>query len=138
MEASPSDDLAVFSNAADQRHYHTTNFFRVQQFPCYNRAMVTYHKLVRDRIPEILDAKGVPYEQHTATDAEYRKELFKKLVEEATEFADDPSEAELADVLEVIDALCSLPEFAKVNDVKIKKRTERGGFEKRLILKGEK
>ncbi len=100
--------------------------------------MAEYEKLVRDRIPEILDGKGVPYEQRIAGDAEYRTELIKKLVEEADEFQEEGSIEELADVLEVIDALRTLPEYAEVSAVQDRKREERGGFLKRLILKGEK
>lgn len=100
--------------------------------------MAQYEKLVRDRIPELLDAKGVPYEKRVADDAEYRAELIKKLVEEAHEFSEEGSPEELADVLEVIDALRSLPEYADVETIKGEKRNERGGFAKRLILKGEK
>ncbi|MCB9816804.1 nucleoside triphosphate pyrophosphohydrolase [Candidatus Nomurabacteria bacterium] len=101
--------------------------------------MTTYHKLVRDRIPEILDKKGVRYAQYIADDAEYRAELIKKLLEEAEEFvSSDGAIEELADVLEVIDALRTLPEYTGVEEAQIKKRTERGGFSKRYILKGEK
>lgn len=100
--------------------------------------MAQYEKLVRDRIPEILDAKGVSYEQRVANDAEYRAELIKKLVEEAHEFEEEGSVEELADVLEVVDALRQLPEYGEVVAVQSKKRTERGAFQKKFILKGEK
>lgn len=100
--------------------------------------MTHYEKLVRDRIPEILDKKGVPYEQRIADDAEYRTELIKKLVEEAAEFAEVGAVEELADVLEVIAALKTLPEYTDVEAVQKQKAEERGGFWKRFILKGEK
>ncbi|MCA9362159.1 nucleoside triphosphate pyrophosphohydrolase [Candidatus Kaiserbacteria bacterium] len=101
--------------------------------------MTHYEKLVRDRIPEILESKGVAYEQRIATDEEYRTELIKKLQEEATEFAESDGDIEeLADVLEVIAALRSLAEYNTVTSIQEKKRTERGGFLKRYILKGEK
>lgn len=100
--------------------------------------MEHYRKLVRDRIPAILDAKGVDYEKHTADESEYRIELIKKLSEETREFQEAGSIEELADVLEVIDALRQLPEYASVDEVKAKKREERGGFADRTILSGEK
>lgn len=100
--------------------------------------MVHYEKLVRDRIPEILDKKGVPYEQRIADDAEYRAELIKKLVEEAGEFSEAGALEELADVLEVVAALRTLPEYADVETVRQEKALERGGFTERFILKGEK
>lgn len=99
--------------------------------------MAHYEKLVRDRIPEILDAKGVPYEKRVASDAEYRMELIKKLVEEAQEFSEAGSLEEFADVLEVIAALRALPEYLDVEGVQVKKREERGGFSERLIVSGD-
>ncbi|MFA6301124.1 MAG: nucleoside triphosphate pyrophosphohydrolase [Candidatus Paceibacterota bacterium] len=97
-----------------------------------------YNKLVRNKIPEHLDAKGISYEQRTATPAEYRVELIKKLDEEVKEFLEEPNSEELADILEVIETLRKLPEFSNVEEVKKKKLAEKGGFDKKIILKGEK
>jgi predicted house-cleaning noncanonical NTP pyrophosphatase (MazG superfamily) len=97
-----------------------------------------YNKLVRDRIPEILDKKGVPYEKRLASDDEYKTELIKKLEEEIVEFKEEGSIEELADIMEVVDALKKLPDYANVLDVQKQKRDERGGFDERIILKGEK
>ncbi len=100
--------------------------------------MAHYEKLVRDNIPALLDGKGVPYEKRIATDKEYKVELLKKLLEEASEFAEAGAIEELADVLEVVTALRELPEYASVDSIQKAKREERGGFEKRIILSGEK
>lgn len=100
--------------------------------------MAHYRKLVRDGIPACLDAKGIPYTKEIADDAEYRKELIAKLVEEANEFAEAGAPEELADVLEVIDALQALPEYQDVERLQREKRDERGGFVGRIILEGEK
>lgn len=100
--------------------------------------MVTYNKLVRDNIPDILRKKDIPFEERIAEDREYRIELFKKLREEIDEFDEEKSIDELADILEVIDAILILPEFSNVQEIKEKKRAEKGGFTKRIILKGEK
>lgn len=100
--------------------------------------MESYNKLVRDKIPEILDAKGVPYEKRIASDGEYKTELVNKLTEECFEFSAEGSIEELADVLEVLEALKKLPEYANVDDVRQKKREERGGFDAKIILKGNK
>ncbi len=100
--------------------------------------MAKYEKLVRDRIPEILDGKGVPYEKRTASENEYKQELVKKLLEESQEFAEATSVEELADVLEVVRALQLLPEYVDAELVRKAKREERGGFDARIILKGEK
>lgn len=100
--------------------------------------MTSYNKLVRDKIPEILDTKGVSYELRIASDTEYRAELIKKLSEEAQEFAEAGDPEEFADFLEVAAALRQLTEYANVEEIRLKKREERGGFDKRIILKGEK
>jgi predicted house-cleaning noncanonical NTP pyrophosphatase (MazG superfamily) len=98
----------------------------------------SYNKLVRDKIPEHLDIKGIPYEKSVASPEEYKKRLLEKLIEEMEEFKEAQNAEELADILEVIDALKKLPEFANVEEIKKKKLAEKGGFEKRIILKGEK
>ena len=45
----------------------------------------TYNKLVRDKIPEYLDEKGISYEKRIATEKEYKEELIKKLKKEIEE-----------------------------------------------------
>ena len=100
--------------------------------------MESYNKLVRDKIPEILDEKGVSYEKRIASPEEYKEELIKKLGEEIKEFSEVGDPEELADVMEVIEALRRLPKYSDVEDIRIKKQEERGGFNDRIILKGEK
>lgn len=100
--------------------------------------MTPYNKLVRDKIPEILDAKGVPYEKRIADVVEYKKELIIKLQEEVDEFKVAGDIEELADVMEVIEALRNLPEYEEVETSRRKKKEDKGGFEARIILKGEK
>ncbi len=98
--------------------------------------MKSYNKLVRDKIPEILDKKNVSYQKRIASTEEYKTELIKKLTEEAKEFLKAGSIEELADVIEVIGALKKLPEYANVEEIRQKKREERGGFDQKIILKG--
>ncbi len=100
--------------------------------------MESYEKLVRDNIPEILDEKGVQYELRIAEPNEYKKELIKKLSEEVGEFSVAGAVEELADVLEVMLALREFPEYADLELVRLQKLKERGGFVKKIILKGEK
>jgi predicted house-cleaning noncanonical NTP pyrophosphatase (MazG superfamily) len=100
--------------------------------------MEKYTKLVRDKIPEVLTKKGVPYEMRTVEGNEYRDALIKKLAEECAELAEAGAIEEFADVLEVVHALKALPQFADVEEVRRQKREERGGFEKGIILTGEK
>ncbi|MEK7612277.1 MAG: nucleoside triphosphate pyrophosphohydrolase [Patescibacteria group bacterium] len=100
--------------------------------------MEKYNKLVRDNIPDILDKKNIPYEKRIASESEYKTELIKKLDEEMKEFSIEGSPEELADILEVVEALKTLPEYETVEKIKKEKRKEKGGFEKRIILQGEK
>ena len=100
--------------------------------------MESYNKLVRDNIPDILDQKGILYEKRIATPEEYKTELIKKLEEEIKEFAEAGSPEELADVIEVVEALKRLPDYANVEELRKKKAEDKGTFDKRIILKGEK
>ena len=101
--------------------------------------MESYNKLVRDKIPEILDGKGVPYEKRIASPEEYKAELIKKLNEEVQEFTESGGDvSELADIIEVVEALKKLPGYENVEDIREKKRKERGGFDEKIILKGQK
>lgn len=95
-----------------------------------------YNKLVRDNIPEFLESKGIPYEKKVATDFEYREELIKKLKEEIEEFLVSKNPEELADIIEVVEALKKLPEFKDIENVRLDKLKKRGGFENRFIVKG--
>lgn len=55
-----------------------------------------YHKLVRDRIPEIIEEiierEGKAFEVRVLDEAVYRETLRRKVVEEAPEIADAPEE----------------------------------------------
>ncbi|HTK60672.1 MAG TPA: nucleoside triphosphate pyrophosphohydrolase [Candidatus Baltobacteraceae bacterium] len=96
-----------------------------------------YDKLVRDRIPEIIEARGGKASfRPCADDEEYLVRLVAKLREEVDEFDRDRNAEELADVLEVVRALCLKLGLdpAAVEALRVKKAEERGAFEKRLIL----
>ena len=100
--------------------------------------MESYNKLVRDKIPEFLDEKNIPYEKRIASLEEYKIELIKKLNEETKEFSEVGDPQELADIIEVIEALKKLPEYQNIDSIREKKLGERGGFNERIILKGNK
>ena len=95
-----------------------------------------YNKLVRDNIPEIIVSKGATQITHVADEKEYEEKLIEKLGEEIEEFRRDRNEEELADMLEVVDALITYKGFDKsrVEEIQKKKAIERGKFEKRIIL----
>ena len=98
-----------------------------------------YHKLVRDRIPEIIRARGDVPVVRALGEAEYRAALERKLLEEcrevlAAEGADRIEE--LADVLEVIRALAAAEgaTLREVCDAAEAKRLARGAFAQRILL----
>jgi len=95
-----------------------------------------YNKLVRDKIPEYIQAKGGRPVIHIANDGEYWQKLKEKLSEEVEEFRADESPEELADVLEVIDAIVAYKKYDRklLEEIRTKKVNERGGFGKRIIL----
>jgi predicted house-cleaning noncanonical NTP pyrophosphatase (MazG superfamily) len=99
-----------------------------------------YDKLIRDRIPEIMDRAGVAYEVDTLDEAAYLAALRTKLVEEAQEAAEAEDEAELVkelgDVLEVVAALTAAAglDADEIEAVRARRREERGGFERRIRL----
>ena len=98
--------------------------------------MTVYNKLVRDKIPEYLNSKGITHKIHSADEMEYWTKLKEKLTEEVLEFQADESIGELADILEVIDAIKKYKNFseADIDEAKTKKLNDRGGFDKRIIL----
>ena len=98
--------------------------------------MPIYNKLVRDKIPDIIIAEGKTATTTILTHDEYYKALVAKLHEEVQEFAESDSIEEIADILEVIDAIITAKGVTKdqINTIQEQKRTERGGFEKRILL----
>lgn len=98
-----------------------------------------FNKLVRDRIPEIIQAAGREYSVEVMAETEFQQALRKKLVEEAQEAEAADSEnlvQELADLYEVIDALMATQQISReaVLTEQERRRSERGGFTKRLKL----
>ncbi|HXK36305.1 MAG TPA: nucleoside triphosphate pyrophosphohydrolase [Candidatus Paceibacterota bacterium] len=64
-----------------------------------------YNKLVRDRIPEIIRAKGlIPVVHNERDPLQFTKRLRDKLLEEVNEFMESGKREELADILEVVHA----------------------------------
>ena len=102
---------------------------------------ITYDKLIRDRIPEIMERAGVRFEVDVLEGGAYREALLAKAVEEAEELrgarAREDVVQELADVLEVLEAVMGVDgiDVAEVREVQAARRDSRGGFERRLVLR---
>lgn len=98
--------------------------------------MPTHNKLIRDKIPEIIESSGRTPVIRTLDDTEYLTELDRKLNEECAEYQADKSLEELADMLEVIYAIAEArghsPE--ELERVRAEKAAKRGGFKKRIYL----
>ena len=95
-----------------------------------------FDKLVRDRIPEIIEKNGSVAVTRTLTDEEYKVYLEKKLDEEVAEYHESKNIEELADIFEVVVAL-SLARglsFMSLNMLATRKHIERGGFDKKILL----
>ncbi|MEG2138971.1 MAG: nucleoside triphosphate pyrophosphohydrolase [Oscillospiraceae bacterium] len=97
----------------------------------------TYHKLVRDRIPEIIEAGGKTCVTETLSYVQYLALLDEKLNEELAEYQESKSLEELADLLEVIRATVLARGWTldELEQVRAQKAAERGGFEKKILLK---
>lgn len=97
---------------------------------------MSFNKLVRDKIPEIIEAEGRKCKYRILGEQEYVLELKKKLQEEVNEFLESGDSEELADILEVVYALakankCSEDILNNIRDCKSKKR---GAFDKKIFL----
>jgi predicted house-cleaning noncanonical NTP pyrophosphatase (MazG superfamily) len=106
-------------------------------------SIVYYNKLVRDKIPDIIEAQGKQCNYEILDEIEYQTKLDEKLKEEINEYLNASSEekiTELVDIAEVLFAIIesqgmSIDEFDKIRK---QKRKERGGFQKRILLKSVK
>lgn len=94
------------------------------------------NKLVRDRIPEIMRMQGKNPIVRVVVSEEYGRYLYKKLQEEVDEFITDETPEEIADILEVLNAICFWKGFSleEVERIRKEKADLKGGFEKRFVI----
>jgi predicted house-cleaning noncanonical NTP pyrophosphatase (MazG superfamily) len=95
-----------------------------------------YDKLVRDKIPEILTQKGLKPLIHISDNQEFEQKLKEKLKEEVDEFLKEDNKEELADILEVIYAICEFKNIERedLENIRKQKVYERGSFKDKMIL----
>ena len=97
---------------------------------------IKYNKLVRDRIPDIIEASGKQCVYATLSDDEYLKRLDEKLNEELQEYQESKSMEELADLLEVMMAVAAArgSSFEDVEQIRVEKAEKRGTFSRKILL----
>ena len=96
-----------------------------------------YNKLIRDKIPQIIEATGKSAIVEKVSDDSYETLLNQKLTEELQEYLDSNDIEELADLVEVIYAILdsrniSIQDF---ESIRLNKVLKRGAFKERLLLK---
>ena len=98
---------------------------------------IVYNKLVRDKIPEIIDGAGKIAKISKLSGVEFEKALNQKLLEECKEYIESGDLEEIADILEVLYALMNLKGVSKssVEKMRIDKAKARGAFDERIFLK---
>lgn len=99
--------------------------------------VITYKKLVRDKIPEIIENEGKTCKTGILSNEDYLKMIDVKLDEELAEYHKDQNVEELADLVEVIYAAAIARGYSveALEAVRQKKAQKLGAFEKRILLK---
>lgn len=97
-------------------------------------------KLVRDKIPQIMEARGQTPITKVLSDEEFGQALRDKLIEEAEELRKAMDKTtlieELADISEVIETILEVEGLSQsqVKKVQLEKRKKSGGFKQKLLL----
>lgn len=95
-----------------------------------------YNKLVRDRIPDIIEASGKSCVTEILSDEDYLRMVDAKLDEELAEYHKDQNIEELADLMEVIYAAAIARGYTleQLEQVRVEKTEKRGRFTKKIRL----
>lgn len=95
-----------------------------------------YNKLVRDKIPEIIEESGRKCDIKIMPKEEHSKLLEEKLKEEVNEFLQDKNLEELADIMEVLIGLAQNLGYSEDDllEKRLAKKNERGGFKEGIKL----
>ncbi len=98
--------------------------------------MKTYNKIVRDKIPEIIDSAGKKFDIHIVNDKKAISYLDIKLDEEVKEFHEDNNLEELADIMEILFSLAKKMGYSEEDllSKRLQKKESNGGFDANIIL----
>lgn len=98
---------------------------------------IIYNKLVRDKIPQIIEADGKRCTCEILSDEDYKKLLDEKLTEELSEYQESEDIEELADMYEVMLAIIKSKGYTKeqFEQIRKEKADKRGGFKDKVFLK---
>ena len=90
------------------------------------------NKLVRDNIPSLCKNPEIKI----LDEVEYAAALKRKLKEEVEEYLQDNTVEELADIIEVVEALAENQgsSLREVMELKLRKQSKNGAFKKRIFL----
>ena len=93
-------------------------------------------KQAKNKIPEIIEKDGKTCVTHILSNEEYIAALKTKLNEEVAEYQADKNLEEMADVLEVLQAICIARGYSldELEAMRAKKADERGGFAEKIYL----
>ena len=95
-----------------------------------------YHKLVRDRIPEIIEETGKDFAVRQERGDRLHDYAMRKLQEEVMEFVENPCAEEAADIMEIMNFICyrlGIQEHTILAEATAK-HVKRGGFDMGYIL----
>lgn len=102
--------------------------------------MPVYNKLVRDRIPKIIESSGKAFTSRVLSKDEYITELNRKMHEELAEYegaaSSEDAVEELADLLELIHAATEFYDTSieELEQIRVDKAMKRGSFDDRIFL----
>ncbi|MDR2833038.1 MAG: nucleoside triphosphate pyrophosphohydrolase [Streptococcaceae bacterium] len=102
--------------------------------------MTNHNKLIRDKIPDIIQKSGKKFTTRTLTNEEFLTELKKKIIEEAKEVEQAKNKTELieelADIQELINATLNQigGTYEELEQVRKTKKEKNGGFDKAIYL----
>ena len=95
-----------------------------------------YNKVVRDKIPEIIEESGKKFNIKQLDDESFLAEIEKKLSEEVNEYTESKDVEELADLLEVIYRISELRgvNSDELDKIRKDKAEKRGKFTDNVFL----